>query len=170
MNGLYGRELGIHRGVVKIQSIEELDEALAHPNKRAVQTIKMVSCPDEKISKLISAFNHGNLSILELCSCNFHAFPPNICFLSSLTELSLCQNSIMFLHADLSHLCRLQLLNISQNRLLSLSPLLLTLHDLRALDVSHNQIQSIAYGLESLSHLKLFCCSSNRISIVQTLI
>lgn len=166
MNGFYGPDLGIHRGLIEIKNLEELQDALAHPNKRAVQKISIQSCSDVMLSKLISAFNGGNLSSLELCHCNFNDFPKNILSLTSLTRLSLQDNSIMLLNPDLNRLGALRSLDISRNCLLSLTPSLLDLQSLRNLDVSRNQIDSIAFGLETLSYLETLYCSSNRISIL----
>ena len=166
MNGLYGEDLGIHRGVVEVKNEEELEAALIHPNKRAVQRVSINTCSDATLSNLIAAFSGGNLTHLELCRCNFFNFPKKILALTSLTKLSLRQNSIMLLHHDLTRLRALESLDIGQNSLLSLSPSLLKLQNLRSLDVSYNQIESIAYGLDALSNLAKLCCSSNRISIL----
>lgn len=164
MNGLYGPDLGIHRGAIEINNQQELEDALVHPNKRAVQVIKLNSCSDANLSKLTSTFNGGSLVNLELCSCCFNAFPKNILSLSSLTQLSLRDNAMLLLPSDLNRLSNLQSLDISRNRLLSLSPSLLGLRSLRTLDVSHNQIESIAYGLDALVCLEALCCTDNHIS------
>lgn len=166
MNGLYGPDLGIHRGAIEIKNHEQLHDAFIHPNKRAVQSISLDSCSDETLLKLTSAFNCGSLSDLELCLCNFYDFPKSILCLTSLTKLSLRGNEIMILNPGINCFHRLQSLDLSRNRLLSLSPSLLDLHNLRHLDISHNQIESIAFGFETLSHLEHLCCSSNRISIL----
>ncbi len=166
MNGLYGPDLGIHRGLIEIKNRDELDDALIHPNKRAVQSISIQSCSEVILSKLVSAFNGGSLVSLELCRCNFDDFPKRILSLTSLTRLSLQNNSIMLLNPDLSRLSAIQSLDISRNRLISLTPSLLDLKYLRNLDVSHNQIDSIAYGLDTLSQLETLHCSNNRISIL----
>ncbi len=166
MNGLYGSDLGIHRGAIEIKNQQELNDALAHPNKRAVHAIIIDSCSDATLSQLVSSFNGGSLSNLELCRCNFNDFPRSILSLTSLTRLSLQNNSIMLLHPGLSCFHHLQSFDVSRNRLLSLSPSLLDLHNLRNLDVSHNRIESIAYGLDALSQLEILCCSDNCISIL----
>ena len=166
MNGLYGSDLGIHRGSIDIKNHEELSEAFVHPNKRAVQSISLDSCSDATLSQLVTAFDGGSLSNLALCRCNFNDFPRSILSLTSLTGLSLRENSIMLLHPGMKCFHRLQSLDVSRNRLLSLSPSILDLHNLRKLDISHNQIESIAYGLDSLSCLEKLCCSSNRISVL----
>ena len=163
MNGLYGPDLGIHRGAIEINNQQELEDALVHPNKRAVQVIKLTTCSEANLSKLTSTFNGGSLVNLELCSCSFNAFPKNILSLSSLTQLSLRDNAMLLLPSDLNRLSNLQSLDISRNSLLSLSPSLKCLHNLRTLDISHNQIESIAYGLEILDFLETLRCTSNRI-------
>ena len=124
MNGLYGEDLGIYIagiGQTEIKNEEELEAALIHPNKRAVQKIRLIRCSDATLSNMIAAFNGGSLTDLELCRCNFCNFPKKVFALTSLTKLSLRENSIMLLHDGLTRLRALESLDISQNNLLSLS-------------------------------------------------